>query len=82
LRPTGYGLTPPTTDAVIDTASALARAHGMQLWDGVVCAAAIAAGATVLLTEDMQDGRTIDGLRLIDPFAAGNAEAIEAVLGC
>ena len=33
------------------------------------------------MTEDMQDGRTIDGLRLINPFAAANAEAIEAVLG-
>ena len=32
-------LTPPTTDAVINKASALARAHRMQLWDCVVCAA-------------------------------------------
>jgi predicted nucleic acid-binding protein len=73
-------LTPPTTDAIISQASAMARAHGMQLWDCVVCAASIAAGAKVLLTEDMQDGRTIEGLRLINPFAAGNVEAIEAVL--
>ena len=43
----------------------------MQFWDCVVCAAAIAAGAKVLLTEDVQDGRTIEGLRLINPFAAG-----------
>ena len=73
-------LTPPTTDAIINTASELARAHRVQLWDGVVCAASLAAGAKVLMTEDMQDGRTIDGLRLINPFAATNAEAIEAVL--
>jgi predicted nucleic acid-binding protein len=69
-------LTPPTTDAIISTASEFARAHRMQLWDGVVCAAAIDAGAKVLLTEDMQDGRMLDGLRLINPFATGNAEAI------
>lgn len=74
-------LTPPTTTAAIDKASELARAHRLQFWDGVVCAAAMAAGAKVLMTEDMQDGRTIDGLRLINPFAAANAEAIEAVLG-
>jgi predicted nucleic acid-binding protein len=74
-------LTPPTTDAIINQASAMARAHRMQLWDCVVCATSIAANAKVLLTEDMQDGRTIDGLRLINPFAAGNAEAVEAVLG-
>jgi len=74
-------LTPPTTDAVINKASALARAHRMQLWDCVVCAASLDAGAKVLMTEDMQDGRIIDGLRVINPFAAANAEAIETVLG-
>jgi predicted nucleic acid-binding protein len=73
-------LTPPTTDAVIDTASALARTHRMQLWDCVVCAASAQAGAKVLLTEDMQDGRILDGLRLINPFAVSNAEAIETLL--
>jgi predicted nucleic acid-binding protein len=72
-------LTPPTTHIVITQASELARDHHMQLWDCVVCAASLAAGAKVLLTEDMQDGRTIDGLRLINPFVAGNAEVIEAV---
>jgi predicted nucleic acid-binding protein len=74
-------LTPPTTPAVINKASELARAHRMQLWDCVVCAAAVDAGAKVLMTEDMQDGRTIDSMRLINPFAAANAEAIEALLG-
>ena len=74
-------LTPPTTDAVINKASALARAHRMQLWDCVVCAASLDARAQVLMTEDMQDGRMIDGLRLINPFAAANAEAIETLLG-
>jgi predicted nucleic acid-binding protein len=64
-------LTPPTTDAIVNQASEMARGHGMQFWDCVVCAAAIAAGAKVLLTEDVQDGRTIEGLRLINPFAAG-----------
>ena len=74
-------LTPPTTDAIVTTASELARAHRMQLWDGVICAASVEAGAKVLMTEDMQDGRMIDGLRLVNPFAAANAEAVEALLG-
>jgi predicted nucleic acid-binding protein len=33
------------------------------------------------MTEDMHDGRTIDGLRLINPFAPANAEAIKTLLG-
>jgi predicted nucleic acid-binding protein len=74
-------LTSSTTDAIINKASEMARAHRMQLWDGVVCAASIEAGAKALMTEDMQDGRTIEGLRLINPFAAANAEAIETLLG-
>jgi predicted nucleic acid-binding protein len=74
-------LTPSTTDAIINKAAELARTHRLQLWDAVVCAASLAAGAKVLMTEDMQDGRMIDGMRLINPYAAGNAEAIEAVLG-
>jgi|SRR4051812_6716392 predicted nucleic acid-binding protein len=73
-------LTPPTTVDIIDMASTLARAHRMQLWDCVVCAASTRAGAKTLLTEDMQDGRTLDGLRLINPFAAANTEAVEALL--
>ena len=58
----------------------LARTHRMHLWDSVVCAASAQAGAKVLLTEDMQDGRVLDGLRLINPFAVSNAEAIEKLL--
>lgn len=73
-------LTPPTTDAIINTASALARAHRMQLWDCVVCAASAQAGAKVLLTEDMQDGRIINGMRLVNPFAAANAKPIDDLL--
>ena len=74
-------LTPPTTDAVINKASELARVHGLQLWDCVVCAAAAEARAKVLLTEDMQDGRTLDGLRLTNPFVAANAKAIDDLFG-
>lgn len=74
-------LTPPTTDAVMNKAAEMARAHRLQLWDCVVCIAALDAGARVLLTEDMQDGRELAGLRLLNPFAAGNEEAVNAVLG-
>lgn len=73
-------LTPPTTDAVINTACDLARAHRLPLWDCVVCVASAQAGAKVLLTEDMQDGRNVDGLRLINPFAAANTKAIDDLL--
>ena len=72
-------MTPPTTEAIMNKASGLAHAQGMQLWDCVVCAASSDAGAKVLMTEDMQGGRVFDGLRLIDPFNAANATAVEAL---
>ena len=72
-------LTPPTTEAIINAASEMARAHRLQFWNCVVCATATRAEAKVLLTEDMQDGRNLDGLRLINPFAASNVGAIEAL---
>ena len=73
-------LTPPTTTGIVDRASDLARAHHLQFWDGVVCAASMQAGAKALLTEDMQDGRVIDGLHLINPFGSANVRAIDALL--
>jgi predicted nucleic acid-binding protein len=73
-------ITPPTTDAIIDKASELARAHRLQLWDCVICAASAEARAKVLLTETMQDGRMLDGLLLMNPFVAANAKAIDALL--
>jgi predicted nucleic acid-binding protein len=72
-------LTPPTTSVTFDKACQLAAGHHVQLWDCVVCAASLEAGARVLITEDMQDGRVIDGLRLMNPFASANADAIAAL---
>ena len=43
-------------------------------------AASAQAGAKALLTEHMQDGRTIERMQLINPFAASNAAAIGALL--
>ncbi len=70
-------ITPPTTETIVNKASELARAHRLQFWDCVICAASAEARAKVLLTEDMQDGRILDGLRLMNPFVAANAKAVD-----
>jgi predicted nucleic acid-binding protein len=46
----------------------LHRLHGFSFWDALVMRAAKQAGCTVLLSEDMQDGREIDGLQIVNPF--------------
>jgi predicted nucleic acid-binding protein len=46
----------------------LHRLHGFSFWDGLVVRAAKQAGCRVLLSEDFQDGREIDGVRILNPF--------------
>ena len=46
----------------------LHRLHGISFWDGMVLRAAHVAGCTVLLTEDLQHGRSYDAIRVENPF--------------
>ncbi|HSY90596.1 MAG TPA: PIN domain-containing protein [Candidatus Binatus sp.] len=46
----------------------LHRLHGFSFWDCLILRAAKQAGCTVLLSEDMQDTRDIDGVRIVNPF--------------
>jgi predicted nucleic acid-binding protein len=49
-------------------AIALAHRHGLSLWDAMIVAAAKVGGASEVLTEDLQHGQTIEGLRIVNPF--------------
>ncbi len=42
----------------------------LSWWDSLIVAAAQATECSVLLTEDLQDGQLLDGLRVVDPFAS------------
>jgi predicted nucleic acid-binding protein len=42
---------------------------GFSWWDSLIVASAIANRCTLLLSEDLQDGLQIDGLRILNPFA-------------
>jgi predicted nucleic acid-binding protein len=46
----------------------LHRLHGFSFWDALILRAAKQAGCSVLLSEDMQDAREIDGLQIVNPF--------------
>jgi predicted nucleic acid-binding protein len=46
----------------------LHRLHGFSIWDALVIRAALNAGCRVLYSEDLQDGRRIDGLEVVNPF--------------
>jgi predicted nucleic acid-binding protein len=46
----------------------LHRLHGFSFWDALVVRSAKQAGCSVLLSEDMQETREIDGIRIVNPF--------------
>jgi predicted nucleic acid-binding protein len=46
----------------------LHRLHALSFWDALVIRSASAAGCSTLLTEDLQHGSTIDGVRITNPF--------------
>ena len=54
--------------ALILGAIDLCRLHELSFWDALVVRSASAAGCGRLLSEDMQDGQTIDGVRIENPF--------------
>ncbi len=70
----------PSTLADSFTAMRLHREHQLAFWDAMIIATCRGAGAEVLVSEDMQDGRQIEGLRIVNPFAPG-AASIDALVG-
>jgi predicted nucleic acid-binding protein len=42
----------------------------LSYWDALMLASAAEAGCTAMLSEDMQDGRTIFGVQIVNPFGA------------
>jgi predicted nucleic acid-binding protein len=46
----------------------LHRLHGFSFWDALTLRAAKQAGCSVLFSEDLQQAREIDGVRIVNPF--------------
>lgn len=56
------------TVQVLDRALELCAAHRLNYWNSAIIAAASVAGCSEVLTEDMQDGASIAGVRIRNPF--------------
>ncbi|PWC89135.1 hypothetical protein TSH100_05790 [Azospirillum sp. TSH100] len=56
------------------------RDHGVQFWDGMIWSVVKRAGGRVLFSEDLQDGRELEGVRFINPLAPANASALDEFL--
>jgi predicted nucleic acid-binding protein len=59
----------PSTQSALATAMDLSVDHGLQIFDGLILAAAANAGCRMLVSEDMQSGMVVLGLTIANPFA-------------
>jgi predicted nucleic acid-binding protein len=56
----------------VEQAGHLSQQFNLHYFDALIIAVAARAGATMLLSEDMQDGLDVGGLKVVNPFAAAN----------
>ena len=59
----------PLDTAVHEAGIAIAERHQYRIYDALIIAAAVEAGCRTLYSEDLANGQTIRGVRIVDPFA-------------
>lgn len=57
------------------------RRHQLAFWDAMLVAVAREAGVSILLSEDLQDGQLIEGVRCVNPFTKSAAELTRLLRG-
>jgi len=70
----------PTYWSHVSAAAAFASRYRLQSWDALIWQIAKSAGAEVFVSEDLQDGLSIDGMTVIDPFNPANADRLARLL--
>jgi predicted nucleic acid-binding protein len=69
-----------TSPSVLTAAADLSVDHGLDIWDAIILAAAASAGCRLLLSEDMHEGFTWNGVSVVNPFSAKRHELLEELL--
>ena len=59
----------PLTIEIHERAVHIAERYGYSIFDSLIIAAALRAGASTLYSEGMRDGQAIDGVTIRNPFA-------------
>lgn len=63
----------PITEATHDLGSMIAERYRFTIYDGLIVAAASLAGCSVIYSEDLQDGQSVRGMTIRDPFGSAGA---------
>jgi predicted nucleic acid-binding protein len=64
----------------LERAIAAVAGHQIAFWDAMLWATAKRAGCRMVLTQDFQDGRDLEGVLLVNPFKPENAKLIDLAL--
>jgi predicted nucleic acid-binding protein len=64
----------------LDRAMRAVAGHRLAFWDALLWATAKRAGCSVLFSEDFQDGRRLEGVLFVDPFAPENGRLVDLAL--
>jgi predicted nucleic acid-binding protein len=71
----------PATPSDYLRAGTMSHRYKIQYFDALIITVAARAGAKLLLSEDMQDGLEVAGLRVLNPFVPANQTGIADWLG-
>jgi len=70
----------PAAEPDLAAALDLVSAHNISFWDALLCATSIRMGLSFLMTEDLQDGRSLHGLTIVNPFRPDNDALVDHIL--
>ena len=71
VRALSWTTVEPVDADIVRRAIDLHAVHALSYWDSLVVAAAARTGCARILTEDLDDGAVLDGVRVENPFRPG-----------
>lgn len=74
-----FAIATPMPSAIFEAIDAN-RDHGIQYWDAMMWATARQIGASHILSEDLQDGRSLGGVTFVNPFNEANTGLVDRLL--
>lgn len=69
-----------TSPSVLRAAIDVAADHTLSIWDAIILSASSAAGCRLLLSEDLQNGFTWNGVTVANPFATKKHDLLAGLL--
>jgi predicted nucleic acid-binding protein len=70
----------PADGSDLEVAVEAVERHGLSFWDAMLWATAKRVGCRMLFSEDLQDGRRLEGVLFVNPFVPANQKLVDLAL--